>query len=109
MSFYLTLLMTFGGSFAALFNPYYGLLAYVAFAILKPDALWWYNVPQWNYSRVLAICMLIGWVAPRAGFMEIRQGKHCHLVLHPACGLGWDRHGVHRARALNGRIMSLRF
>ena len=60
MSLYITLLITGVGSFAALFHPFYGLLAYVTFALLKPDILWSYNVPVGNYSRIIAVSMLLG-------------------------------------------------
>ena len=56
-----TFLMTLGGSFAALWNPYIGFLVYVCFAILKPESLWDYSVPAGgNYSRIVAIALLLG-------------------------------------------------
>jgi len=53
-------LLTYGGAAVALFNPFYGLLAYICLAILRPDSLWhWIAVPA-NHSRIIAIAMLIG-------------------------------------------------
>ena len=43
--------MTYGGATAALFNPFYGLLAYVCFAIIKPETLWFWSVPAGNYAN----------------------------------------------------------
>jgi hypothetical protein len=49
-----TYLLAYGGALVSLFNPFVGFLTYVCFAILKPDDLWWWSVPQGNYSRVEA-------------------------------------------------------
>ena len=56
-----TYLLTYGGAAASLFNPFIGLLVYVAFAILRPESLWHWSVPEGNYSRIVAIALLIGW------------------------------------------------
>ncbi|MER3414791.1 MAG: hypothetical protein C4297_01060 [Gemmataceae bacterium] len=57
-----TFLLTFGGAFVSLFNPFYGLLIYICFAIVRPEAMWFYSLPQGgNYSRIVAIGMLLGW------------------------------------------------
>jgi O-antigen ligase len=54
--------LAYGGAAVALFNPYVGLLIYVCFAIIKPESLWFWAVPEGNYSRVIAIALLAGWV-----------------------------------------------
>lgn len=56
-----TYLLTYGGAFVSLFRPYHGLLIYICFAIIKPDALWFFSVPAGNYSRIIAIALLVGW------------------------------------------------
>src|SRR5688572_14583917 len=56
-----TYALTYGGAALSLFNPFYGLLAYVTFAILRPEHLWPWSVSVGNYSRVVAIAMLVGW------------------------------------------------
>ena len=61
-----------GGTVIALFNPFVGLLIYVAFSILKPDILWFWSVPAGNYSQLVAIALLIGWVLN--GFSSWRFG-----------------------------------
>jgi probable O-glycosylation ligase (exosortase A-associated) len=68
-----TYLMTYGGAFVSIFNPFVGLLIYVAFAIIKPEAMWFWSVPAGNYSRIIAIALLIGWVF--RGFGNWRFGR----------------------------------
>ena len=57
-----TYVLTYGGALLAVFNPYVGLLIYVCFAIIKPEAMWHWNVPIGNYSRIVAIGLLLGWL-----------------------------------------------
>ena len=59
-----TYAMTYGGALVALFNPFYGLLVYVCFAIIRPDYMWYWSIPQGNYSRTVALGLLAGWVCP---------------------------------------------
>lgn len=62
--FLITILLTFGGALVGLFNPYYGLLVYMSLAILRPESLWFWSVPgDANFSRIVACCLLVGWVA----------------------------------------------
>lgn len=69
-----TYLMTYGGSVVALFSPFHGLLVYVAFAILRPPSLWFWSVPPGNYSRTIAIAMLIGWAIRGFGNWKLGRG-----------------------------------
>jgi len=73
-----TYIATYGGSVAALFNPFIGLLIYICFAIIKPDMLWHWSVPQGNYSRIIAISLLMGWVLQ--GFGSWRFGRATVIV-----------------------------
>jgi probable O-glycosylation ligase (exosortase A-associated) len=75
-----TYLLTYGGSAVALFNPFYGLLVYVCFAIIKPEALWFWSVPAGNYSRTVAIAMLIGWAARGFGNWRLGRGRWITLA-----------------------------
>ncbi len=44
-------------------NPYYGLMVYYCFSILRPTMLWfWSDWPTERYSFYLALTVLIGWV-----------------------------------------------
>lgn len=56
-----TYALTYGGSVIALFNPFVGLLIYVCFAIVRPQSLWHWSVPDGNYSRTIALALLAGW------------------------------------------------
>jgi len=67
-----TYVMTYGGSAIALFNPFAGLLVYFCFAIVTPEQMWWWAVPIGNYSRIIAICMLIGWAGKGFGNLNFR-------------------------------------
>lgn len=73
----LGLLFTYGmtafGALAGPFRPFYALLIYISFAILKPESLWPWSVPVWNYSRVVGIALLVGWAVN--GFGQWRFGK----------------------------------
>ena len=59
-------LVSYGGSFFALFNPFIGLCAYYAFAILRPQTLWEWALVATNYdepfSRYLALATMGGFV-----------------------------------------------
>ncbi len=79
-----TYLMTYGGGLMSLFNPYWGFLIYVCFAIIKPESLWHWSVPQGNYSRIIAIALLLGW--SMKGFGSWRLGKAGPMV---ACLIGF--------------------
>jgi O-antigen ligase len=66
--------LTYGGAVISLLNPYYGFLIYVAFGIIKPDAFWAWAVPQGNYSRIIAIAFLLGWILHGCGSWNFRRG-----------------------------------
>jgi probable O-glycosylation ligase (exosortase A-associated) len=74
-----TYLMTYGGSVLALWRPYYGLLIYVCFAIIKPDAMWEGLVPPGNYSRTVGLALLAGWALH--GFGRWQFGRARALVI----------------------------
>jgi O-antigen ligase len=56
-----TFVLTYGGAAASLFNPFIGLLVYVCFAIVRPEAMWGFALPSGNYSRIVAVALLTGW------------------------------------------------
>ena len=68
-----TYAMAYGGAVVALYNPFYGLLIYVCFAIIRPESLWFWSVPTGNYSRIVAVALLIGWAL--RGFGSWRFGR----------------------------------
>jgi probable O-glycosylation ligase (exosortase A-associated) len=71
--------LCYGGALISLFNPFVGLLVYVCFAIVKPEAMWFWSVPQGNYSRIVAVALLIGWVGK--GFGNWRFGRASTIVV----------------------------
>jgi probable O-glycosylation ligase (exosortase A-associated) len=70
-----TYALTYGGSLVALFDPFVGLLIYVCFAILRPPDLWYWSVPQGNYSRIIGIALLVGWALKGFGRWEFGRAK----------------------------------
>lgn len=70
--------MTYGGAAASLINPYLGLLIYVCFAIIKPESMWHWSVPEGNYSRIVAIGLLSGWAIH--GFGKWQLGRSTIVV-----------------------------
>src|SRR5262245_51132509 len=80
----ITYVLTYGGAAAALFNPFIGLLIYICFAIIKPEALWHWSVPAGNYSRIVAAGLLLGWAFH--GFGNWRFGRAAVVV---KCAVGY--------------------
>ncbi|HYV35959.1 MAG TPA: O-antigen ligase family protein [Gemmataceae bacterium] len=73
-----TYALTFGGSAASLFNPFVGVCVYVTFAIIKPDSMWGFALPQARYSRIIALALLAGWLIK--GFGSWNFGKAGGIV-----------------------------
>lgn len=71
----------------ALFNPFAGLLVYICFAIIKPDSMWFWAVPKGNYSRIVAIALLVGWAMQ--GFGRWQFGKAKGIVAALVGLLAW--------------------
>jgi putative inorganic carbon (HCO3(-)) transporter len=82
-----TYALTYGGAVVALFNPFYGLLVYICFAIIKPDAMWFWAVPQGNYSRIVAVALLVGWALH--GFGRWSWGRGTAVILLLLAYWGW--------------------
>jgi probable O-glycosylation ligase (exosortase A-associated) len=71
----ITYVLTYGGAVVSLFNPFVGLLIYICFAIIKPESLWFWAVPPGNYSRTVAIALLIGWALKGFGRWDLGRAK----------------------------------
>jgi probable O-glycosylation ligase (exosortase A-associated) len=67
--------MTYGGAVVSLFNPFVGLLIYVCFAIVKPESMWYWSVPEGNYSRIVAVGLLLGWMAKGFGSWDFGRAR----------------------------------
>ncbi|RIK80381.1 MAG: hypothetical protein DCC68_11150 [Planctomycetota bacterium] len=82
-----TYALTYGGSLAALINPFYGLLIYVCFAIIRPESLWHWSVPVGNYSRIIGIALLVGWALNGFGIWYFGRAR---MIVFSLCGaLAW--------------------
>lgn len=69
-----TYLLTYGGSLAALFNPFVGLSVFICFGILRPRAVWPWAVPPGSYSLTVMIGLLIGWTLHGFGRWNLGRG-----------------------------------
>jgi O-antigen ligase len=72
-------LACYGGAVASLFNPFVGLLVGISFSILRPDSLWFWAVPQGNYSMTVSLGMLAGWAFQ--GFGDWKLGRAWGVML----------------------------
>lgn len=70
-----TYALTYGGAVFSIFDPFKGLLIYVAFSIIKPQEMWFWSVPAANYSRIVAIALLIGWLLKSFGNWQFGRAK----------------------------------
>lgn len=75
---FFTYLLTYGGAAASILNPLIGLLIYICFAIVRPEWLWPWSVPPGNYSRTVAIAVVVGWACQ--GFGRRKLGKASAVV-----------------------------
>ncbi len=76
-----TYAVTAGGVLGALFNPFIGVLAYVCFAIIQPKAMWFWSVPSYPYSRIIAIAMLVGWAFHGFGRWNLNKSTGIIMAL----------------------------
>lgn len=71
-----TYLLSYGGAVVSLFNPFAGLLIYGSFAILKPETLWHWSLPQGgHFSRIVAVALLVGWAFKGFGRWEFGRAR----------------------------------
>ncbi|MCI0350026.1 MAG: DUF5935 domain-containing protein, partial [Acidobacteriales bacterium] len=65
----------------SLVRPFVGLLIFVCFAILRPESLWHWSVPEGNYSRIIAIALLVGWLLNGLGDWQLGRAKALALLI----------------------------
>jgi len=81
LGFIFTYVMTYGGAFVALFNPFVGLLVYICFAIISPASMWpWSVEPGGHFSKIVAIAMLIGWLFKGFGQWNFGRSRGVFLA-----------------------------
>lgn len=73
-----TYVLTAGGAVSSLVDPFKGLMAYICLAIIRPEYMWYWCVSQGNYSRIVAIALLFGWLLN--GFGDWRLGGATAIV-----------------------------
>ena len=76
-----TYALTYGGAVASLFRPFYGLLIYLCFAILRPEFLWSWSVSAGNYSRIVASALLLGWMLNGCGNWSFGRARTFIAIL----------------------------
>lgn len=79
--------LTGGGAIAALMDPFVGLLVYVCFAIVRPESMWPWAVAPGSYSRIVAVCLLAGWMLQGCG--NWRFGRATGIVVALVCLWLW--------------------
>jgi probable O-glycosylation ligase (exosortase A-associated) len=76
-----TYALTAAGTLLGLVVPYYGLLTYIALSVLRPTDLW--GVPAGNYSRIVALAVIVGWILQGCGSFHFARAKVIFWLL---CG-----------------------
>src|SRR5262245_37945285 len=95
-----TYLLTYGGALAALFNPFHGLLVYVCFANLRPEKMWYWSVPAGNYSRIVGIALLVGWILQGCGRWQLGRSR---LIVLGLVGF-WLWGGLSALQAVDSQV-----
>ena len=71
-----TYVLTYGGAVVALFNPFFGLLIYICFSIIRPEALWSWSLPGGgHFSRIVAVAALGGWALQGFGNWNLGRSR----------------------------------
>src|SRR5262245_64403942 len=76
-----TYVLTYGGALLSFFDPYIGLLVYVCFSIIRPEFMWHWAVPEGNYSRIVAIALLLGWILRGMGNWQFGKARAIVVAL----------------------------
>src|SRR5437870_1297376 len=76
-----TYVLTYGGAVAAVYDPFVGLMIYICFAIVKPESMWYWSVPAGNYSRIVAIALLAGWLVRGGGKWQFGAARAVVLAV----------------------------
>lgn len=71
----ITYSITIVGAVSGLFVPLYGLFAYMCLSMLRPADLWEGSVPEGNYSRIVAICVILGWLFQGCGNFRFGRAR----------------------------------
>lgn len=69
------------GAFGSVIRPFYGFVAYVALAMLKPQFLWSHSVGESRYSLIVALAMLASWAMRGFGNWKLGKGRTIVFLL----------------------------
>ena len=75
-----TWLLTLLGVSTSFISPYYGFLAYVALAILRPEFLWSSHISGGRFSLIVAGAMLLNWVVRCCGNWDLGPARRIVLL-----------------------------
>jgi probable O-glycosylation ligase (exosortase A-associated) len=78
---FLTWALTCAGAVLGLLRPFHGLLVYISLSILRPSGFWPDAVPPSNYSRIVAIAVLAGWLLNSPGSWRFGRAKWIFVTL----------------------------
>lgn len=76
-----TWLLTLVGVSSSFITPYYGFLAYVALAILRPDSLWSSHISGGRFSLIVAGGMLLSWIFRCCGNWDLGPARRVVTLL----------------------------
>jgi len=76
------------GTAGGLWQPRLGLFVYVAFAVLRPQNMWGYGADLTGISRLVGICMLVGWLLRGFGTWRFQRGAF--VVVSFVAFMGWS-------------------
>lgn len=76
----LTYLMTYGGSAAALFNPFVGVCVYWVLDIVRPQYMFAWAGTEGAFSQIVAIATAIGWAAKGFGNWRFGEGRTVYVL-----------------------------
>jgi probable O-glycosylation ligase (exosortase A-associated) len=77
----LTYALTAFGAVAGIFSPFQGLLACICLSVIRPWGLWPDAVPPGNYTRIVAIAVLVGWLLKSLGSWRFGRAKWIFISL----------------------------
>jgi probable O-glycosylation ligase (exosortase A-associated) len=75
-----TWILTLLGVGTSFIRPYYGFLAYVALAILRPDFLWSSHIQGGRFSLIVAGAMLLNWIVRCCGNWKLGPARGIVLL-----------------------------
>ena len=85
-----TFTLTFIGGATGWFMPFWGLMVYYMFAVIRPPFLWFWSLGyETRHSRIVAISTLVGWVMHGFGGASLRGLKFQMFGLYLWLGASW--------------------